>query len=130
MTSLLSRLETAAAGPGTITFLASAAGDGSASWARLHEDARGVGAAIQARSIAPGDRLAILGPKSRPLVAAIQATWLSGATTVLPLLQHRARTRGGCRCWDDRCVASRSGAVIPRRAPSARSASSSCEARP
>ena len=87
--SVLSRLEAAAAGGRSITFLGSAAADGGVakvSWGRLHEDAQGVAAALQARGIAPGDRVAILGPTSRPLVTTIQATWLAGATLVcLPL---------------------------------------------
>jgi fatty-acyl-CoA synthase len=87
--TLVSRLETAAAGPASITFLGSAAGtDGPTPvrWAQLHEDAQGVAAALQARGIGPGDRIALLGPTSRPLVTTIQATWLAGATLVcLPL---------------------------------------------
>jgi fatty-acyl-CoA synthase len=90
VSSLVPRLEKAAgAGDAAITFLGSAAGDGQAervTWGRLHEDARAVAAALQARGLAPGDRVAILGPTSRPLVTAIQATWLTGATLVcLPL---------------------------------------------
>lgn len=43
-------------------------------------------AALQERGIGPGDHVAILGPTSRHLVSAIQATWLAGATVmVLPL---------------------------------------------
>ena len=43
-------------------------------------------AALQARGIAPGDHVALLGPSSRGLVTAIQAVWLAGATVVvLPL---------------------------------------------
>jgi fatty-acyl-CoA synthase len=88
MPSLLPRLEEAAAGSGSITFLASAGADGRerVEWGRLHADAQGVAAALQARGIAPGDHVAMLGPTSRPLVTAIQATWLAGATVVcLPL---------------------------------------------
>ena len=89
MTSLLPRLEAAASGPGAVTFLGSAAGaDGPlpVSWGRLHEDAQGVAAALQSRGIAPGDRVGVLGPTSRPLVTTLQATWLAGATLVcLPL---------------------------------------------
>ena len=87
--SLLRRIEHGASGSGTITFLGSAAPDGVAeriSWGHLHEDAQGVAAALQARGVAPGDHVAILGPTSRPLVTMIQATWLAGATVVcLPL---------------------------------------------
>lgn len=87
--TLISRLEAGAASPAHITFLGSAAGpDGPAPlrWAELHEDAQGVAAALQARGIGPGDRVALLGPTSRSLVTTIQATWLAGATLVcLPL---------------------------------------------
>ena len=55
-------------------------------WSQLHDDARVVGAGLQARGIQPGDHVAILGPTSRPLVTAIQACWISGAcAVVLPL---------------------------------------------
>ena len=90
VSSLVPRIEKAAgAGDAAVTFLGSAAGDGQSErvpWGRLHEDARAMAAALQARGVAPGDRVAILGPTSRPLVTAIQATWLAGATLVcLPL---------------------------------------------
>jgi fatty-acyl-CoA synthase len=94
MSSLLPRLETAAEGPGTITFLGSARSSGGRSasegetirWGQLFQDAQGVAAALQARGIGPGSRVALLGPTSRPLVTTIQATWLAGATLVcLPL---------------------------------------------
>jgi fatty-acyl-CoA synthase len=102
MSSLLARLESASAGPGTITFLGSARSPDGASdavpegrsgstgervrWGRLFEDAQGVAAALQSRGIGPGSRVALLGPTSRPLVTTIQATWLAGATLVcLPL---------------------------------------------
>ena len=56
------------------------------SWAQLHDEARAVGAALQARGIQPGDHVAILGPTSRPLVTIIQGCWLAGAASmVLPL---------------------------------------------
>ncbi len=56
------------------------------SWAEVHEQARALAGGLQARGIAPGDHVAILGPTSRALVTAIQATWLAGATVVvLPL---------------------------------------------
>src|ERR671933_216454 len=90
--SLLPRLEAAADGDGAITFLLSAAGiddtDGRerVEWARLHDDARAMAAALQARGVGPRTHVAILGPTTRPLVTAVQATWLCGAATVmLPL---------------------------------------------
>ena len=55
-------------------------------WGRLHEDAQATAAALQARGVAPGDHVGMLGATSRPLVTAIQAVWLTGATLVcLPL---------------------------------------------
>lgn len=43
-------------------------------------------AAMQARGVGPGSHVGLLGPTSRSLVTAIQATWLSGAAVVvLPL---------------------------------------------
>ena len=41
---------------------------------------------LQSRGLAPGTKVALLGPTSRSLVTAIQATWLAGGTVVvLPL---------------------------------------------
>src|SRR5437870_5121116 len=55
-------------------------------WCQLHEEAQAMAGALQTRGVQPGDRIALLGPTSRPLVTAIQATWLSGAAVVvLPL---------------------------------------------
>jgi fatty-acyl-CoA synthase len=88
-TPIASRLERATASPTGIRFVgASVAGpDGDfLSWAQLHEEARAVGAALQAWGIAPGDHVAILGPTSRALVTALQGCWLAGgASMVLPL---------------------------------------------
>ncbi|MBA3652710.1 MAG: AMP-binding protein [Actinobacteria bacterium] len=84
--TLSARVERASARPGgTITFIS---GDTATpvSWAALHDDARAMAAALQARGIGPGDHVALLGPTTRPLVTAIQATWLAGAVlVVLPL---------------------------------------------
>jgi fatty-acyl-CoA synthase len=88
MTSVLTRVEHAATGPGAVTFLGSAGADGRehVPWAQLHEDARGMAAALQARGVGPGVHVALLGPTTRALVTAIQATWLAGGTLVcLPL---------------------------------------------
>jgi fatty-acyl-CoA synthase len=88
-TPIVSRLERATASPTGIRLVgASVAGpDGDfLSWAQLHEEARAVGAALQARGIAPGDHVAILGPTSRALITALQGCWLAGAASmVLPL---------------------------------------------
>jgi fatty-acyl-CoA synthase len=90
LSALVPRLEQAAEGPGAITFLGSAAGargtEERVTWRELHDEARRVAAALQACAVTPGAHVAILGPTTRSLVTAIQATWLSGAATVmLPL---------------------------------------------
>jgi fatty-acyl-CoA synthase len=83
--TLVARIEASAAGSGRITFVAGDDETG-ASWTELHDDARGMAAALQARGVAPGDHVAVLGPTTRRLVTAMQATWLTGATlVVLPL---------------------------------------------
>jgi fatty-acyl-CoA synthase len=87
-TSLLPRLEATAGTSHSITFVGSAGADGCerVEWGRLHEDARGMAAALQARGVGPGTHVALLGATTRPFVTAIQATWLAGATVVvLPL---------------------------------------------
>ncbi|MCU1428628.1 MAG: putative fatty-acid--CoA ligase [Actinomycetia bacterium] len=86
--SLLPRLEAAASTEGAITFLGSAGANGAerVAWRELHHDARAMAAALQRLGIAPRANVAILGPTTRSLVTAIQATWLCGAATVmLPL---------------------------------------------
>jgi fatty-acyl-CoA synthase len=86
--SLLPRLEAAADTHHAITFVGSAGADGRdrVEWSRLHEDARGMAAALQGRGIGPGSHVALLGATTRPFVTAIQATWMAGATVVvLPL---------------------------------------------
>jgi fatty-acyl-CoA synthase len=87
--SIVERLERAASGPHGIRFVGhSVAPDGPewVSWRQLHDEARTVGAALQARGILPGDRVAILGPTSRALITIIQGCWLAGAASmVLPL---------------------------------------------
>jgi fatty-acyl-CoA synthase len=50
------------------------------SWAQLHEEARAVGAALQAWGVAPGDHVAILGPTSRALVTALQGYYMGNLT--------------------------------------------------
>jgi len=88
MTTLVDRLERAAECDAHITF---ASGDTEVSvpWAQLHEEARGMAGALQARGIEPGDHVGVLAPTSRALVTAIQATWLAGATIVLLPLPMR-----------------------------------------
>jgi fatty-acyl-CoA synthase len=85
------RIEAAADRGGSITFVAGAPdGPGYSSdtitWAQLHDDARRMAGALQARGVGPDHTVGILGPTSRDLITAIQATWLAGATlAMLPL---------------------------------------------
>jgi fatty-acyl-CoA synthase len=66
--------------------VAPASGDSFVPWREIHDDARVVGAALQARGLVPGDHVAILGPTSRQLITIIQGCWLAGiASMVLPL---------------------------------------------
>jgi fatty-acyl-CoA synthase len=86
--SLLPRLEATADTQHAITFVGSAGADGCerVEWSRLHDDARAMAAALQARGVGPGSHVALLGATTRPFVTAVQATWLAGATVVvLPL---------------------------------------------
>ncbi len=84
-TTLLKRIEDAADSGGVLTFVDGDDAD-PVPWSQLHEEARGIAAALQSRGVGPGDRVSILGPTTRPLVTAIQAVWLCGATVVvLPL---------------------------------------------
>ena len=89
-TPITERLQAAADRPTGVHFVGPsvvpAQGDASVSWAQLHDEARAVGAALQARGIVPGDHVAILGPTSRSLITIIQGCWLIGAASmVLPL---------------------------------------------
>ncbi|MBW3656281.1 MAG: acyl--CoA ligase, partial [Gemmatimonadetes bacterium] len=83
--TIVSRIEHAAKGSGSITFVTGPE-PLTRSWADLHEDAKAVSAALQQRGIEHGDRVALLGPTTPELVTALQAVWLCGATlVVLPL---------------------------------------------
>ena len=89
MTSLLPRLERAAECGAAVTFVGSAATNGERErvpMARLHDDSRAMAAGLQARGVGPGAHVALLGPTTRRMVTAVEATWLAGATVVaLPL---------------------------------------------
>lgn len=56
------------------------------SWREIHDDARAVGAALQAKGLVPGDHVALLGSTSRELMTIVRGCWLAGiASMVLPL---------------------------------------------
>jgi fatty-acyl-CoA synthase len=88
------RLERAADRPTGVRFVgASVAPDGPSfvSYRQLHDEARAVAAALQARGIVPGDHVAVLGPTSRALMTIVQGCWLAGAASmVLPLPMRMA----------------------------------------
>ncbi len=88
MLSLSSRIEHAAGKGGSIHFASTDATE-SVPWRQLHDEARAMAAALQARGVGAGAHVAVLGPTTRPLVTAIQATWLAGATIVLLPLPMR-----------------------------------------
>ncbi len=87
--SIRARLEAAADRARGVRFVGhSVAPDGPVrvSWRQMHDEARAVGAALQARGLIPGDHVAVLGPTSRELMTIVRGCWLAGiASMVLPL---------------------------------------------
>ncbi len=85
MHTLIGRIERAALSEATLT-LATPDGYDTTTWGETHAAARSLAAVLQARGVTPGTHVAILGPTTRPLITAIQATWLTGGCLVmLPL---------------------------------------------
>ena len=85
MLTLTQRIEAGAARGHSLTFVVGGE-HVPVPYAQLHEEAKQYAANLQALGVGPGSHVALLGPTSRPLVTAIQATWLAGATVVvLPL---------------------------------------------
>jgi fatty-acyl-CoA synthase len=88
--STIARLELAADSGSGVRFVgASMTADDESfvvSWRELHDDARSVGAALQAKGLVPGDHVAVLGPTSRELMTIVRGCWMAGiASMVLPL---------------------------------------------
>src|SRR5918993_1281199 len=87
--STIERLERAAdSGNGVRVVGHSVASDGPlfVPWRQIHDEARAVGAALQAKGLLPGDHVALLGPTSRQLITIVRGCWLAGvASMVLPL---------------------------------------------
>jgi fatty-acyl-CoA synthase len=55
-------------------------------WDQIHDEARAVAAALQAKGLVPGDHVAVLGPTSRELITIVRGCWMAGlASMVLPL---------------------------------------------
>src|ERR1041385_5414799 len=83
--TLPGRIEQAAGRGRAVTFVVDGQLD-RVPWSQLHDEARALAGVLQRRGLGPGAHIALLGPTSRQLVTAIQATWLAGATAVvLPL---------------------------------------------
>ena len=88
--STIERLEVAADSNTGVRFVGASvtgeAGPVLIPWREIHDDARAVGAALQAKGLVPGDHVAILGPTSRELMTIIRGCWMAGiASMVLPL---------------------------------------------
>jgi fatty-acyl-CoA synthase len=88
--STVERLERAADSGTGVHFVGASMTSGGApvqvGWREIHDDARAVAAAFQARGLVPGDHVAILGPTSRELITIVRGCWLAGlASMVLPL---------------------------------------------
>lgn len=88
--STISRLEAAADSGTGVRFVGSSVmPDGEpvyVGWDQIHDEARVVGAALQARGLVPGDHVAVLGPTSRALMTIVRGCWMAGvASMVLPL---------------------------------------------
>ncbi len=87
--STIERLEHAADLDAGVRFVGhSVAPDGPVhiSWRQIHDEARAVGAALQAKGLLPGDHVAVLGPTSRNLMTVVRGCWMAGiASMVLPL---------------------------------------------
>jgi fatty-acyl-CoA synthase len=88
--STISRLEGAADSGTGVRFVGSSVmPDGEpvyVGWDQIHDEARVVGAALQARGLVPGDHVAVLGPTSRELMTIVRGCWMAGiASMVLPL---------------------------------------------
>ena len=85
MDTIVGRIEHAAKGAGSITFVTGEE-PVTKTWGELHDEARAMAARLQARGIQSGDHVAVLGPTTADLVTVFQAVWLCGATlVVLPL---------------------------------------------
>ena len=114
--STIERLEFAADSGTGVTFvgasMATAEGPVHVGWRQIHDDARSVGAALQALGIVPGDHVAILGPTSRDLMTIVRGCWMAGAASmVLPLPMRMGSldvfvesTRGRIRHGDAKLV--------------------------
>ena len=88
--STIERLELAAESDAGVRFVGSSMiderGPVVVTWREIHDDARAVGAALQAKGLVPGDHVAILGPTSRELMTIVRGCWMAGlASMVLPL---------------------------------------------
>lgn len=89
--ALLSLLERAADSKSGVTFVDDVDAE-RVTWRQLHEDARRCSYALREAGIGLGSRVAIVGPSTREIITAIQATWLSGASLTVIAAPARSRT--------------------------------------
>jgi fatty-acyl-CoA synthase len=89
--TLADRIEAGTRGRGGLRLVGAGAPE-RLSWAELYDCARQGAAALQARGLAPGDPVAVLGPTTVTLVITLCALWLAGATVVVLPLPMRMRS--------------------------------------
>jgi fatty-acyl-CoA synthase len=113
--STVERLELAAERASGVRFVGHSVAPGGpvfVPWRQVHDEARAVGAALQAQGLVPGDHVAILGPTSRQLMTVVRGCWMAGlASMVLPLPMRMGSldefvnsTRGRIRHGDAKLV--------------------------
>jgi fatty-acyl-CoA synthase len=89
--TLPDRIEAGTLGHGGLRLVGDDAPD-RLSWAEIYDRARQGAAVLQARGVAPGDPVAVLGPTTTTLVITLCALWLTGATVVVLPLPMRMRS--------------------------------------
>lgn len=112
METIVGRIEHAAKGDRTVTFVTGAE-PVTKSWSQLHDEARSVAAGLQARGVNEGDHVAVLSPTTADLLTIFQAIWLCRATlVVLPLPMRLASLEDFTAATKARVRAADSSAII------------------
>ena len=93
-------------------------------WAQLHEDARGIAAALQARGVEPGDHVAILGPTTPAARHHDPGDLARGRHGRVPAAADATRARSRSSSTQTRLRIVNADAARARRRPRARSRSS------
>lgn len=119
MRTVVARMEHASQGQGKVTFVTGAE-PVTKTWGQIHQEAKSMAAALQARGVGQRDHVAVLGPTTSLLVTSLQAVWLAGATpVVLPLPMRLGSLEEFVSATKARITASDSCAVLidPQFAP-------------